>query len=86
MLNSKEDWTEFALKFRAIADERGYNQILDGTEDVPGYFVEHPEDEIDHGQAEHLKMTNERGYRYSILGTKDMSLTIVRYFKDRFLV
>ena len=33
--NRKEDWTEFALKFKAIADERGYNEILDGTVNVP---------------------------------------------------
>ena len=33
--NIKEDWTEFALKFEAIADERGYNEILDGTRNVP---------------------------------------------------
>ena len=33
--NEKEDWTEFALKFKAIADERGYDEILKGTVNVP---------------------------------------------------
>ena len=33
--NKKEDWTEFALKFKAIDDERGYNEILEGTMNVP---------------------------------------------------
>ena len=33
--NRKEYWTEFALKFKAIADERGYNEILEGTVNVP---------------------------------------------------
>ena len=33
--NRKEDWTELALKFRAIADERGYDEILEGTMSVP---------------------------------------------------
>ena len=33
--NRKEDWTEFALKFKAIADERGYHEILKGTVNVP---------------------------------------------------
>ena len=33
--NRKEDWTEFALKFKAIADERGYDEILEGTVNVP---------------------------------------------------
>ena len=34
-INRKEDWTEFALKFKAIADERGYDEILEGTVNVP---------------------------------------------------
>ena len=33
--NRKEDWTEFAIKLKAIADERGYNEILEGTVNVP---------------------------------------------------
>ena len=33
--NKKEDWMEFALKFTAIADERGYDEILEGTVNVP---------------------------------------------------
>ena len=30
--NTKEGWHEFALKFRAIADSRGYDDIIEGTE------------------------------------------------------
>ena len=30
-----EDWTEVALKFKAIADERGYGEILEDTRNVP---------------------------------------------------
>ena len=29
--NTKENWHEFALKFRVIADKRGYEDIIDGT-------------------------------------------------------
>ena len=29
--NTKENWHEFALKFRVIADSRGYEDIIDGT-------------------------------------------------------
>ena len=29
--NTKESWHEFALKFREIADSRGYEEIIDGT-------------------------------------------------------
>ena len=29
--NTKEGWHEFALKFRVIADSRGYDDIIEGT-------------------------------------------------------
>ena len=31
----KEDGMKFALKFKAIVDERGYDEILEGTVNVP---------------------------------------------------
>ena len=33
--NTKENWHEFALKFRVIADIRGYDGIIDGTHTLP---------------------------------------------------
>ena len=33
--NTKENWHEFALKFRVIADSRGYDGIIDGSESPP---------------------------------------------------
>ena len=33
--NTKEGWHEFALKFRVIADSRGYDDIIEGTETPP---------------------------------------------------
>ena len=33
--NTKESWHEFALKFRVIADSRGYEEIIDGTKTPP---------------------------------------------------
>ena len=33
--NTKENCHEFALKFRVIADSRGYDGIIDGTETPP---------------------------------------------------
>ena len=33
--NTKENWHEFALKFRVIADSRGYEGIIDGTVTPP---------------------------------------------------
>ena len=29
--NTKENWHEFALKFRVITDSKGYEDIIDGT-------------------------------------------------------
>ena len=33
--NTKENWHEFALKFRVIADDRGYNDIIEGIVTPP---------------------------------------------------
>ena len=33
--STKENWHEFALKFRVIADSRGYDGIIDGTVTPP---------------------------------------------------
>ena len=33
--NTKENWHEFALKFRVIADSRSYDGIIDGAETPP---------------------------------------------------
>ena len=33
--NTKESWHEFALQFRVIADNRGYDGIIDGSVSPP---------------------------------------------------
>ena len=33
--NTKENWHEFALKFRVIADSRGYYGVIDGSMSPP---------------------------------------------------
>ena len=33
--NTKESWHEFVLKFRVIADTRGYDGIIDGSVSPP---------------------------------------------------
>ena len=33
--NTKESWHEFNLKFRVIADDRGYDDIIEGNETPP---------------------------------------------------
>ena len=34
--NKKQNWHEFALKLRVIADSRGYDSFIDGTTTPPG--------------------------------------------------
>ena len=34
-INTKESWHEFALKFRVIADDRGYDDIIEGIVTPP---------------------------------------------------
>ena len=70
--NRKEDWTEFALNIRAIADERAYNEILEGTVSVPR------ETDVSGGEeSDQVRAANKRGCRDLILATKDTSLTMV---------
>ena len=33
--NTKESWHVFAVKFRVIADSRGYDGIIDGSDSPP---------------------------------------------------
>ena len=70
--NRKEDWTEFALKFKAIANERRYDEILEGTVNVPS------DTDVKGGEeSAQIMAGNKIGYRYLILAIKDTSLTMV---------
>ena len=61
----KEDWTEFALKFRAVADDRRYDEILEGTVSVPR------DTDVSGGEeGPQVKAANKRGYRVLILATR----------------
>ena len=68
--SKKEDWTEFALKFIAIANERGYNEILEGTVNVPR------DTDMTGGEESARIKAAKRGFRDLILATKDTSLTM----------
>ena len=72
----KEDWAEFAMKFRAIADERGYDKSLDRSETVPAEDAKLADDNT-RREKKRLRKMNKTGYRDLALATKEMSLTIV---------
>ena len=82
--DTKENWHEFALKFRVIADSKGYDGIVDGTETPPdgkemieiladdaGDELEAKKDKLKAGAA------NKKGYRDLVMSTDGISLKIV---------
>ena len=82
--NTKKNWHEFALKFRVIADSRGYDGIIDGTETPPDEkeIIEILTD--DTGDVLKVKKdklkaraANKKGYRDLVMSTEGISLNIV---------
>ena len=81
---TKENWHEFALKFRVIADIRGYYGVIDGTIFPPdnretitvttedkGDVLKVKKDKLKAGAA------NKYGYRDLVMSTEGISLNIV---------
>ena len=82
--NTKENWHEFALKFRVIADSRGYEGIIDGTVTPPDEkeVIEILPEEKGPGlkaKKEKLaaRLANKKGYRDLVMSTDGLSLNIV---------
>ena len=68
--NTKENWHEFALKFRVIADSRGYYGVIDGSMSPPdeqGIITVTTEDKGDVLNVKKAKLkaraANKLGYR-----------------------
>ena len=84
--NTKENWHEFALKFRVIADSRGYDGIIDGAETPPDEkeIIEILADDKGdilktRSKKDKLKArtANKKGYRDLVMSTEGISLNIV---------
>ena len=82
--NTKENWHEFALKFRVIADTRGYWEIIKGTmippdEQVTITVTTEDKGEVLKEKKEKLKAraANMMGYRDLVMSTEGISLNIV---------
>ena len=82
--NTKENWHEFALKFRVIADSRGYYGVIDGSESPPDkkeIIVITTEDKGDVSKVKKDKLkaraANKKGYRDLVMSTEGISLNIV---------
>ena len=76
--NTKENWHEFALKFRVIADSRGYYGVIDGTISPPDeqetITVTTTEDKGDVLKVKKEKLkaraANKLGYRDLVMSTE----------------
>ena len=82
--NTKEGWHEFALKFRVIADYRGYDEIIEGKETPPDekedLEILEKDDEVTKKskKAKQLaRTTNRKGFRDLVMSTEGISLNIV---------
>ena len=68
--NTKESWHEFALKLMVIADNKGYEEIIDGTKNPPDEKENLnilPKDDEDTKKEKKQKLevrtANKKGYR-----------------------
>ena len=82
--NTKENWHEFALKFRVISDSRGYYGVIDGNMSPPDKqeaITVTTEDKGDVLNAKKAKQkaraANKMGYRDLVMSTEGISLNIV---------
>ena len=83
--NTKEDWHEFALKFRVIGDSRGYEGIIDETATPPDKkevikILADDKGEVLKTKKDKLaaRAANKKGYRDLIMSTDGISLNIVK--------
>ena len=82
--NMKEGWHEFALKFRVIADSRGYDDIIEGKEMPPDEKEDLEITDKDDAAVKKSKKdkqlarsANKKGYRDLVMSKEGISLNIV---------
>ena len=81
--NTNESWHEFALKFRVIADDRGYDDIIEGIATPPDEKENLEILENDNAAVKKSKIgkqlaraTNKKGFRDLVMSTEGISLNI----------
>ena len=82
--NMKESWHEFALKFRVIADDRGFDDIIEGIVKPPDEKEALEILDNDNAAAKKSKKekqlvraANKKGFRDLVMSTEGISLNIV---------
>ena len=82
--NTKESWHEFALKFRVIADSRGHDGIIDGSDSPPNekekiVITTKDKGDVLNVQKDRLKAlaANKKGHMDLVMSSEGISLIIV---------
>ena len=82
--NTKESWHEFALKFRVIADDRGYDHIIEGIVTPPDEkenleILKNYDEAVKKSKKEKqlARAANKKGFRDLVMSTEGISLNIV---------
>ena len=82
--NTKEKWHEFSLKFRVIAGDRGYSDIIEGIVTQPDEkenieILEKDDEETKKSKKEKqlARVANKKGFRDLVMSTDGISLNIV---------
>ena len=82
--NTKESWHEFALKFRVIADDRGYDDIIEGLATPPDEkedleILDKDDSAVKKAKKEKqlARAVNKKGFRDLVMSTEGISLNIV---------
>ena len=82
--NTKESWHEFALKFRVIADDRGYDDIIAGIVTPPDEkenleILDNDVAAVKQAKKEKqlARAANKKGFRDLVMSTEGISLNIV---------
>ena len=82
--NTNEGWHEFALKFRVLADHRGYDDIIEGTATPPDEkenleILDKDDAEVKKAMKakQLMRAANKKGYRDLVMSTEGISPNIV---------
>ena len=82
--NTKESWHELALKFRVIADDRGYDDIIEGIVMAPDEkedleILDKDNTAVKKAKKEKqlVRAANKKGFRDLVMSTEGISLNIV---------
>ena len=82
--NMKESWHEFALKFRVNADDRGYDDIIEGIVTPPDEkenldILEEDDKAVKKSKKEKqlARAANKKGFRDLVMSTEGISPNIV---------